>query len=637
MGHHMLSFITKLQSAKWHVGPFRLACVLAVMTCCVALANPAMAASKPRYSRPATPVLSTSPGGSCATAGPAVVGNGSVTLQAAVSDSDSAPGNTLTLGVAFIAFANGDRADTFTSPARTVVDAASGTTAELVVSQADLQSAASQYGSGGEVSITWTARAVVESSTGHPASPSSHLASCTFTFDDATPSTPDLWADSGYTTACDSLSGATIGEPVTVYATSPDSTTATIPSSYIYQLNGGNSETATAGSASPYAAALSVTPASASNVLTVTAVGPGGNLSDAATCDFAAVEPGPEADQDLTGDNIPDLLTVGNAASGVAPGLWLAAGEGSDGTFNGTVNTAATDIAPAGPQGVGTPSSWTGMQAIIGQFLGSGDNAVQAYDPSTGVAYLLPGDANGTVSTSQETNLTGTFAFLPYIDASGDTNANPDYPLQLVDAYNVSGDDEPTPDEMGTFTDPTLGSFLAYFASDGGPGLFDAAIGGAPYILSNATPDGTMDWNDWTVTTAAAPPGAETASGSPVLADMYLWNSQTGSLYLWELTGLTNEVAGGLNSNFEFANASATLSYTQITVDPGTPTDSGWNTGSTLNTLQATQIDGGTGLIDVTSAGQVQSWTVDIDDSTATAVIAQANATGSSQLLQTSS
>jgi hypothetical protein len=117
---------------------------------------------------------------------------------------------------------------------------------------------------------------------------------------------------------------------------------------------------------------------------------------------------------------------------------------------------------------------------------------------------------------------------------------------------------------------------------------------------------------------------------------MYLWNSQSGALYLWELTGLTNEVPGGFNINtFTFTNATATVSYSQIAVDPGTPMDAGWNTGSTLNTLQATQINGGTGLIDVTSTGQVQSWTVGIDDTTATATIAQANAADSSQLLQT--
>ena len=625
----------KSRSAKGRLRLFSLACGLSVtaLTCGVTLATPAMAAIS-SYSPPATPVLSTSPGGNCSTAGPGVVGNGSVTLQAAVSDS-SATGSGSLLSVVFTAYANGRSRDTFASNASMTVDTRSGTTADLTLSQADLQNAASKYGRGGEVSITWTARAAVESSHG-PDSPPSHLASCTFTFDDATPSAPSLWDDSGYTTACDSLRGLTIGNPVTVYATSPDSTKATVPLSYSYSVNGGNSETVAAGTATPHAAAFSVTPSSTYNVLTVTAVGPGGNDSPAATCDFGAAQPGPEADQDLTGDNIPDLVTVGNAASGVAPGLWLAAGEGSDGTFSGTINTAAIDIAPNGPQDVGNPSSWDGDQAIIGQFFGTNSNAIEAYDPSTGIAFLLPGASNSTVNTSQGTNVDGVFDFQPYIDASGDTNASPDNALQVANAYNVSGNNEPSPDQIGTYTDPTLGGFLAYFVSDGSPGDFDAAIGGAPYILSNTTPDKTMDWSNWTITTAAAPAGAETASGSPVLADMYLWNSQTGALYLWELTGLTNEVPGGFNINtFTNTNATATLSYSQITVDPGTSTDAGWNTGSTLNTLQATSINGGPGLIDVTSTGQVQSWTVDIDDSTATATIAQANAANSSQLLQT--
>jgi hypothetical protein len=207
-------------------------------------------------------------------------------------------------------------------------------------------------------------------------------------------------------------------------------------------------------------------------------------------------------------------------------------------------------------RGARTPSSWDGAQAIIGQFFGPGSNAVQAYDPSTGVAFLLPGESNGTVNTSQETNLVDVFDFQPYLDASGDTNASPDNALQLANAYNVSGNNAASPDEIGTYTDPTLGGFLAYFVSAGFPGAFDPTTPG-PYILTNTT------------------------------------------------------------------------------VDPGTSTDAGWNTGSTLNTLQGTQINGGPGLIDVTSTGQVQSWTVDIDDSTATATIAQANAANSSQLLQT--
>jgi hypothetical protein len=166
-----------------------------------------------------------------------VVGNWSVTLQAAVSDS-SATGSGSLLSVVFTAYANGHPRDSFASNASMTVDTPSGTTAELTLSQADLQKAASKYGSGGEVSISWTARATVEGSKG-PDSPPSYVASCAFTFDDATPSAPSLWDNSGHTTACDSLSGLTIGKPVTVYATSPGGTKATVPLSYSYSLTAG--------------------------------------------------------------------------------------------------------------------------------------------------------------------------------------------------------------------------------------------------------------------------------------------------------------------------------------------------------------------------------------------------------------
>jgi hypothetical protein len=625
----------KSRSVKGRLRLFSLACGLSViaLTCGATLGAPAMAAAPSSYPPPAAPVLSTSPGGSCSPGDPAVVGNQFVNLRAAVTDS-SAAASGLLLRVDFSVYANGNPRDTFASNPGSTLDTPSGFPAMMRLSQADLQQAVSKYGRGGEVSITWTARAAVEGSNG-PVSPPSRLASCQFVFNDAAPETPSLWADAGHKTACDSLSGLTIGQPGTVYVTSPGRPAkGSVPLTYSYSLNSGGSVTVAAGKASPYAAAFSVIPSSMFNVLTVTAIGPGGNASAAATCDFGAAQPAPEADQDLTGDNIFDLVTIGNPASGVAPGLWLAAGEGSAGTFNGTMNTAATDIAPNGPQGASTASDWDGDQAIIGPFFGPSSNAVQGYDPSTGYAFLLQGESNGTVNSSQEESVY--FPIQPYIDASGDTNPSPDNPLRLVDAYNVSGDNTGYPDEMGVFTDPTLGNFLAYYASDGGPGGFDSAIGGNPYILSNTTPDGTTDWSNWTITTAAAPAGATTASGSPVQAEMYLCNSRTGALYLWELTGLANEVPGGFDPNtFAGTNATATLSYSQVTVDTGTSTDAGWNTGSTLNTLQATQVNGGTGLIDVTSAGQVQSWTVDIDDSTATATIAQANATGPSQLLQT--
>ena len=116
------------------------------------------------------------------------------------------------------------------------------------------------------------------------------------------------------------------------------------------------------------------------------------------------------------------------------------------------------------------PSSWDGDQAIIGQFFGPGSNAVQVYDPSTGVAFLLPGREQWHREHQPGDELVGVFGFQPYIDASGDTNASPDNALQLANAYNVSGNNEPSPDEIGVYDDPTLGGFLAYFVSDGGPG-----------------------------------------------------------------------------------------------------------------------------------------------------------------------
>ena len=62
----------------------------------------------------------------------------------------------------------------------------------------------------------------------------------------------------------------------------------------------------------------------------------------------------------------------------------------------------------------GPPVPGTATRPSVGQFFGSGSNAVQAYDPSTGVAFLLPGESNGTVNTSQETNVVGVFDFQPY-------------------------------------------------------------------------------------------------------------------------------------------------------------------------------------------------------------------------------
>jgi hypothetical protein len=557
---------------------------------------------------PNTPKLSTSPVADCAT-GTSVLGNGSVTLNAAVLDKDGSKTGSLT--VAYTAYAAGDTADTFATNASMSESAASGTTAELVLSAANLESAVTKYGSDDEVKITWTA-SVSDGLSGVPSSPT---ASCSFTLDTAVPGAPNI-VDSAGNPGCDTLA-YTVGTAAS-FTLDPNGTSsaATEPTAYTYQLNGGNAVSVAASTSSPYSATISVTPTRRTNVLTVNATAAGGNIGQASYCVINAAAPSPAADQDMTGDGIPDLLTVGTGTTGgTASGLWLAAGQGKNGRFDGTVATTASDIAPLGPQDVGTPSSWNGMKAITGQFTDSGFSDIEAYSPNTGDVYVLPGQGDGSATTSDEENLTD------ILSDSSQVSGNTNFPLQLVNAYNVSADDEPYPDQIGLFDDPdsSVGAYLAYFADSDGFETFDASnFEGLPYELTNASPDGTMDWTDWTISTDSDTRGGTTYT------DMWLWNSSTGALYLWELTGLTDETPGGLNlATFTNSNPTATLTYTQAEVSAG------WNQNTSLATFQATDVNGDAGLVTVTAAGQVQSYAWN------GTTLAQVNADTSAQTLLT--
>jgi hypothetical protein len=561
---------------------------------------------------PATPVLSTSPPADCAN-GSSTLGNGTVDLNAKVSDKDGT--GTGNLQVTFAPYADGNAADTFATNPSKEVNAASGTTATLVLSDTDLDSAASKYGTNGAVKITWTAT-VSDGLSGVATS----SASCSFTFSNAIPGQPNITDSAG--DAC-GTPGATYTVGTAAKFTFAANSHATVePTSYTYQLNAGNPVTVSAGSSSPYGATISIAPTRFTNVLVVNAVAVSGNIGQAAYCTFNAAAPAPAADQDMTGDGIPDLLTVGNGTTGTASGLWLAAGQASGGRFDGTVDTTASDIAPNGPQDIGTPSSWNGLKAITGQFTDSGFNDVEAYQPGTGDAYVLPGQGDGSATTSEEQSLTDVFQDISQV------SANTNDPQQLVSAYNVSGDDESYPDQIGVFTDPdsSVGSYLAYFANSDGVNDFDAGnYEGLPYELVTGSgaflpsPDGTTDWNDWTITT-----DSDTRGGTPY-TDMYLWNSQTGALYLWELTGLAEETPGGVNGSFVSVNPTATLEYTQTEISAA------WNQGNSLASLQGTDIDGNPGLIAVTSTGQVESYEY------ANSTLTQVNATGATQVLDTAS
>ncbi|HET9896802.1 MAG TPA: hypothetical protein VFQ44_17865 [Streptosporangiaceae bacterium] len=559
--------------------------------------------------KPGTPALSTSLGSNCS--GTAVSGDGNVTLDAAVQDKDGFPP-----AVSYTAYAAGVTTDTFaTNLPAAPASAGSGTSfaSTLQLKEADLESALSKYGTGGSVKITWTAVAQVNLL---GTILSSATATCSFIFATAQPGPPNVWTDQAATNPC----GGTydIGTPVSFFATGNATPTAPAnPDSYIYQLNGGNPVTVKAGATSPFEATLTVTPTRLTNVLTVTAVSLGVNVGQPFTCVVDGQSPPDAADQDLTGDGVPDLLTVGDGTTGTAPGLWLAPGQGADGQFDGKVGTTPTDLAPYGAQGTDStgsaanPGGWTGMKAISGQFLGPGFNAIEAYTPGSSAhpgIYLIPAQGDGSAVTSvlasQGDNVQAAFDIEPFIDCDFDQAATPDYPVQLADAYDVSVNSSGgIPDQLATFSDASLSpfagqgqsGFLAYFQADS-ENSFDSSNGnfGTPYILTNPSPDGT-DWSNWTVTTSA---------GAGSGATMFLWNSHTGAVWMWQVASLVNPTSGGCDFDTDtWLQPSATLSGQPVEVAAS------WHTGA-LDTVQAVTISGLPGLTDVTTAGKVESWTV---------------------------
>jgi hypothetical protein len=542
---------------------------------------------------PATPVLTTSPVANCKS-GVTVLGDGNVLLYAAVFDKDG--NSTGSLTVTYTALADNH---TFLPATTTMsVSADSGTSAALELTSGELETAATDYGTSDEATITWTAK--VSDSVGL----SSAAASCSFIFNAAIPGQPNV-IDSAHNLCSLSTPSQltyTVGQPAT-FTLEPNGTPSAPqqPTAYIYQLNGAGPQTATATVGD---ATIKVTPTRHTNILSVVATVAGGNIGQANSCQFNAGSPAPATDQDLTGDGIPDVLTVGAGTSGLASGLWLADGQNSNGYFNGTVNIAAADIAPTGPVNgttTGTPASWNGMKVITGEFTDSGFNDIEAYDPATpsGAVYVLlgPGDGSATDPAAGELSLGTVLTDTPA--ASGTM----DYPLQLVNAYNLSaslgagGNTSGYPDQIGMFNDSAAGSYLAYFVNNGSDSGFDAGNGLLPYELTNTSPDNTMDWTDWTITTAQGPGGS---------VDMWLWNQTTGALDLWEPTGLQNQSTSGPNPTATLACAGSPCGpNAQIQIE-----SAGWNQ-NPLATFQATEVNDEPGLVTVNSAGQVQSYTYD--------------------------
>ncbi|MCW3815527.1 hypothetical protein ONA91_13795 [Micromonospora sp. DR5-3] len=278
-------------------------------------------------------------------------------------------------------------------------------------------------------------------------------------------------------------------------------------------------------------------------------------------------------DKDLNGDGVPDLIAVGGPGTGLGSGVWSALGVKSrkTGVGTGQVQTPATNIGlhGNGVTGNNSPADFDGAQVFTGRFAGVDRQDFVYYNPagvSAGNGGLIIGAGDGTMTNP---NLSGNQCTIGYdnlIDANGNI------PLQLTNAFQADGVDNGIPDLLGISGDPTNGYRLGYHPSWPAPCLYYGVT-----TLTNPTPTGGTDWQNWSIAST------ETSSG----AALFLRNATTGDLYLW--TGVTMVDNG---------DGTGSLTRTQYQVAAN------WNTGVAIGTLEAA---------DINADGTPDLWTVMTD------------------------
>lgn len=374
------------------------------------------------------------------------------------------------------------------------------------------------------------------------------------------------------------------------------------PTSYQYQLNGGAYSTVPA--KTDGTATVSVTPLRTTNALTVTAVSAGGNI-DIATgyLAFTAGEADPRVTGDLTGDGNPDLVTVGGTGTGLPSGLWL-----SPGTTTGTngFDTAATDIGADG-NGIGAdglpddvPADFDNTQALTGNFTGSNLQDILYYSPSAGtnhatgddtdyvVGGVLAGTGDGSVIDPGDQNAQYTILNRALCEFDIETFDCGAIPKQLVNAGKSEHSRDPvfgSIDDLLGIIEGDNGYHLAYYGAAGGPGGYPG-----PYDVTNPTPDGSMDWDQWTLASDVLPDGT---------IDLFLWNPPTGVLVMWKNLQFTTDDAGDNTLTYDSAT----------TLDNGATATTQFEKNATV-TIQATDInhDGTPDLWAIGSGGVATAW-----------------------------
>ncbi|MER5637895.1 VCBS repeat-containing protein [Kitasatospora sp. NPDC002227] len=514
------------------------------MLIAVGAAQPA-SAQPARAGAPSVSSPTTSPASVCA--GGTVLGDGDVTFRARVD------GQAGTMPTAEFRLARADQPETAVKSGSLSVP--SGQDAVMRVPAATFEGSA-----GGRITdFVWQFRAEADGSK------SKWTPTCRFSFDPTRQGAPVVAAPSG----------AVIGKAVTVTVAPPAD--GSVPVAYSYQLNSGAPVQipATGGRA-----VITLTPDRAVNSLSVTSLSPGGNFGGQTQISFTATAPPPDlTTADLTGDGIPDLVTVGGK-NGLPSGIWLAPGTG-DGHFGPAVNIGAAGPGfNAGP----TPSDYDGAVAITGRFTGGSFQDTLFYYPGgirAGYVGVRGGDGKGGALPAG-----GPYSWLN--DWSGN------YPSQVAEAGAISGRNTGFPDLLGIAPDGSGGTALSLYPAGWVTDSFDM-----PTALNVRTPDGGTDWNDWTIaSTEIAAPGGGTGTA------LFLWKKSTGELDLWK--DLAADPSTGALTYHAF------------------PVATGWNTGADVD-LQAA---------DINSDGTPDLWTVGAGGQVTANLFSNLSATGPAGLTQ---
>jgi hypothetical protein len=495
--------------------------------------------------------LHTSPATSCSGT---TVGDHDIKLYATVSDPDGS-----TLSETFSVYRATNTSIT-TGGTLTNVASGSGST-PYTVTEAWLKSNSGGVATAFRWSVTATQNSLSATS-----------ATCTFTFDPTRPHAPDVTVPTD----------AVIGKPATFTVNYVKNTgETTVPSSYQYQLNGGPIVTVAATASGQ--ATFTAIPMRTVNRINVASASAGSNFSpDADDEPFTAAPAAPAVDADLTGDGTADLTVVGGSGT-VPAGVWVAPGAGDE---NPSVLTAATDIGAYGngTSVVGSPADFNGAQVITGRFSGNNLQDLLYYYPSgakAGSGGVLAGRGDGSPVIPGGGDSQHSFSTGDFTDQSAGGNA--DEPTTMVNAGNSAGGNNGFVDLLGVAGDATDGYHLVYYPNTGGVTQYSGV-----WPLITPAPDGTMNWNQWTIVSSQRGDGT---------TDLFVWNKTTGALYLWSALRFVND------------GDAPELDFTPHVLADGSTATFNKNTAVTLKAADINR-DGVPDLWATTAAGVTTDWIV---------------------------